>query len=98
MKDLVYKYLQEELNQNQTISDILYKKISKYPDIYDEFCKWLKTRDYESVSLTDEGYTPFIIANKFPKFTGIGVFNVFVDLRDNKEKTLDNILKGFPRK
>lgn len=99
MEEIVSKYFKEELKLNDNVSMLMYKKISKYQDIFEMFCKWLETRNYEEFNeLMIEGYTPLSIHTSFPSFKGIGVFNVFVDLRDNKEKTLDNIKRGFPRK
>lgn len=98
-KEMVYDYLLNELQVKEKLADILYTKITKYEDIYNNFLEWLNKRDFSELSpLVIEDYTPQQISESFPSFTGIGVFNIFVDLRDNKEKTIENIKKGFPRK
>lgn len=98
-KELVYKYLKDELSLNDKVADLMFNKVSKYEDIYANFLEWLETRDYASLSVLEiEGYTPQKIATEFTHFQAIGVFNLFVDLRDNKERTLKAIKDGFPRK
>lgn len=98
-KEKVYKYLLEELKVNSKLADNLYAKITKYEDIYMNFLEWLEKKSFENLSpLEIEGYTPKQMYVSFPHFTGIGIFNIFVDLRDNKERTLQNIKNGFPRK
>ncbi len=95
----VYTYFLNELKVNPKVADILYSKITKYEDIYMEFLEWLKIRNFESLKLLEiEGYTSKQIHESFPHFTGIGVFNVLVDLRDNRDRTIENIKNGFPRK
>ena len=98
-KEMVYKYFLEELKVNQKVSDTLFTKVSKYEDIFNSFVKWLNERSFENILEPEiEGFTPKYIGEKYPHLKGIGVFNVFVRLKDDKEKTLDLIKKGFPRK
>ena len=99
VKDKIYEYFINELKVSNRVADILFNKINIYDDIYSCFVIWLDNRDYSQFDYLEiEGYTAKNIKQKFPFFKGIGVFNILVDLRDNKEKTLELIAKGFPRK
>lgn len=98
-KDKIYEYFTNELEVTERVANLLFNKITKHDDIYVSFLKWLDTRDYLLCDdIEVEGFTANIIKQKFPFFEGIGVFNILVDLRDNTQKTLEAIEKGFPRK
>ena len=101
MKDSVMKYLIEEAKLSPKDVDTIFNKISKYPDIYDEFCAWLSTRDYSVIKdspIMVEGYSAKMIAEIAPFLQGIGIYNMLITLRDHPERGKEYIAKGFPKK
>ena len=74
------------------------KKLLKYDDIAAEFGAYLDKRSFESENpLEIEGYTAKKLSEIAP-LDPAGIYAFMVSLRDEKEKALDTINKGFPRK
>lgn len=98
-KQSVYDYLINELNLSEKASESMFKKVSKYKDIYEQFIIWLEVRSFTGINLPEIcEYTPEKLSEQFPHLKGIGVFNILVDLIDNTEKALDRLNKGLVRK
>lgn len=98
MEEKVREYLIGKQGVSEKTAQFLYQKIHKYPDIYEEFLWWLDTGNYKPEGICVEGYTAEKIFEIAPQMNGMGVFNVLVGLRDETERTLQAIEKGFPRK
>ncbi len=97
MDKKIHKYLKEEKQvTSETVERMLTKTVTKYDDIKDEFEEWLDKRTYKQWGgVKVQGWSAQKIAEKAPFLDGIGVFNFLVTLRDEPEKGLEIIEKGF---
>ncbi len=93
-KDKVLDYCTKELRVFPEEADRLFKKISKYEDIYSEFLNWLSNRNYID-GIRVESYSGKQIHELAPNLSGIGVYNFLVTLRDNPELAREIIQSGF---
>ena len=95
--DLINQYLEKELNLSETQALIVSEKIRKYDDIYQDFCKWLQTRNYDYKNpLVVNGYTAKQIFELNPKLDGIGIYNFLITIRENHDVAMSYIKSGFP--
>lgn len=86
-EDLIKQYLVYELGYAEMPAEVLYDKITKYDDIKAEFVRWLKERNYEAEEpVVVEGYNALAVADVFADLSGIGVYNVLVDLREHPKE------------
>lgn len=84
-----------------TRSLLLQKKISRFennPDIAEEFEHWIEHRQYKKNGVEEQGYTAEKLASLSEYLDGEGAFDLLVELRENPEKGLDRISRGFKRK
>ena len=89
-------YLTNELNVPEELAESMLVKLERHADILAEFSQWLKRRDYDEVSNIEVlGYTAKRIHEMNPKFTGIGVYNFLITLRENPEFAEKCIREGF---
>ena len=93
-KNTVLKYCVEELQVSPSEAERLFKKVSKYEDIYSEFLNWLSNRTYTD-GIRIGGYSSERIHELAPNLSGIGVYNFMVFLRDNPELAGKIIQSGF---
>ena len=90
------KYLVSELKVTGRQLILMSDKIKKYDDIYNEFLYWLKNRSYDMPSpLIINGYTAKQISRLNPSFSGIGVYNFLITLREKPEQAKQYIESGF---
>ena len=95
--DPINQYLENELNLSETQALIVSEKIRKYDDVYQDFCKWLKSRNYDYENpLSINGYTAKQIFELNPKLDGIGVYNFLITIREKPEVAMSYIKSGFP--
>ena len=93
---LLERYLVTELKITGGMMLTMADKIQKYDDIYDEFCYWLKNRNYDKDNpIKVEGYTAKQIFELNPKLDGIGVYNFMITLREYPERAKEYIKSGF---
>ena len=98
MKDKILKYYIEEKKVTAVVANVLSKKLLKYEDIATEFSLYLDRRNFDFENPVEiEGYTAKKLSEIAP-LDAAGVYAFMVTLRDDKEKALDTIKKGFPRK
>ena len=98
MKDKFIKYYIEEKKTTPVVANLLVKKLLKYEDIANEFSNYLDKRNYDfENALEIEGYTAKKISEISP-LDASGVYAFMVTLRDDKEKALETVRNGFPRK
>lgn len=72
------------------------KKLAANPDICREFEYWIQNRKYQADgALSIEGYTAEKLATLSEYLDGEGAFMLLMELRENPEKTLRRIEKGF---
>ena len=98
MSEIIENFYKE----NNIIPVLLQRKMrmfNKHDDIALEFEHWIKTSEYVLDNpVTESGYTASKLAKDYPNLDGEGAFMVLIELRDNKEKTLEQIKTGFKRK
>ncbi len=93
-KDKVLEFCIEELLVSPGEAERLFRKVSKYADIYSEFLNWINSREYiDGVKVA--GYSSEQIHELAPNLSGIGVYNFMVTLRDNQELAEEIIQSGF---
>lgn len=93
-KDKVLEYCTKELRVSPEEAERLFKKVSKYEDIYSEFLSWIDNRKYTN-GIIVEDYSSEQIHELAPSLSGIGVYNFMVTLRDNPELAREIIQSGF---
>ena len=93
-KNTVLEYCIEELQVSPDEAERLFKKVSKYEDIYSEFLNWLSNRDYID-GIRIENYSSEQLHELAPNLSGIGVYNFMVTLRDNPELAKEIIQSRF---
>ena len=99
LRVLLEEYLTKELGIADGIMPAVVGKIQKYDDIYEEFCYWLKNRNYDKKNpLVVGGYTAKQIYQLNPKLDGIGVYNFLITLREAPERAEKYIKSGFKRR
>ena len=101
MKEIIIKYLKEELKESDQRVEENYSKIEKQPDILNEFENWIKERRYpeeNNGAVVVNGYSAKKLSEIAKFLEPIGVYNFLVDLRERPEEALEDIKKGFPRK
>lgn len=96
--DEIRDYLKNELNLKEDQVDRYAKNISKYDDIFNEFCAWLKQRNFDFENpVKVEGYTAKRISELAPFMSGVGVYNFLISFREDPERAKFYISEGFPR-
>ena len=93
-KDKVLEYCTKELRVSPEEAERLFKKVSKYEDIYSEFLSWIDNRKYTNGIIVGD-YSSEQIYELAPDLSGIGVYNFMVTLRDNPELAREIIQSGF---
>lgn len=93
----------ENFYRDNKIPEVLLKqKLTKFeqnPDISKEFEFWIQNRQYkteEAVSI--EGYTAKKLSEISEYLDGEGAFIILMELRENPNKALERIAKGFKMK
>ena len=84
----VRQYMIEELRMPLMYVEDMLDQLKKYPDLYGEFCGWLLTRRFPENGLEIEGYSAMAIAKLQPILSGLAVYLLLINLRDDREKTL----------
>ena len=93
-KDKVLEYCTKELRVSPEEAERLFKKVSKYEDIYSEFLSWIDNRKYTNRIIVGD-YSSEQIYKLAPSLSGIGIYNFMVTLRDNPELAREIIQSGF---
>lgn len=71
------------------------EKFSCHPDIQEEFAYWITNKAFAEEPVVVEGYTAEQLASLSEYLVGEGAFLLLIDLRENPEKALQQISKGF---
>lgn len=96
---LISDYLKQEIDKNETVLKIIFKDLSKYDDIFNEFTKYVVQKNYDIPNaISVEGYTAKKIAELNPNFKPTGVYTFLKYLREQPEEAKKTIAKGFPNK
>jgi hypothetical protein len=101
MEDNLYKeeimyYLVQRLELSKAWAQEIYERLAYYPDIYEEFYKFIQTGMYPQNGIVVEGYTAKYLAANYP-LTGIGVYNYLIYLREKPAEALSDLRAGLPR-
>lgn len=97
--ELVIKYFKEEEKVNDFVGKLLFKALSRYDDILNEFIKYLNQRTYDLKDAIEiSGYTAKKIHELNPKFSPSGVYTFMEALRSDPTKAEEIIKSGFKNK
>ena len=91
----IRKYMIEELKVPLPHVENSLDQLKKYADIYREFGYWLEKRVYPQDGLKIEGYSAGIIAEIQPRLSGLAVYLLLANLRDDRERTLKYLQEGL---
>ncbi len=72
--------------------------LAKHNDIMQEFEYWLQKRQYKANGVVVEGYSANDLAQLSVFLDGEGAFTFLIELRENPEKALEQIARGFKMK
>lgn len=96
---LIIDYFKNEIGKSDAVYKVLFKDLSKYDDIFNEFTKYLVQKTYDIPNAINvEGYTAKQIAELNPNFKATGVYTFLNYLREKPEEAKETIRKGFPNK
>ncbi len=96
---LIIDYFKNEIGKSDAVYKLLFKDLSKYDDIFNEFTKYLVQKTYDIPNAINvEGYTAKQIAELNPNFKATGVYTFLNYLREKPEEAKETIRKGFPNK
>ena len=97
--ELVIKYFKEEEKVNDFVGKLLFKDLSRYDDILNEFTKYLNQRTYDLKDAIEiNGYTAKKIYELNPQFNPSGVYTFMELLRSDPTKAEEIIKGGFKNK
>ena len=97
--ETIIKYFKEDAKVNDEVAKILFKDLSKYDDILNEFTKYLNQKTYDLENAIEiNGYTAKKIHELNPAFEPTGVYTFMELLRTNPEKAEEIIKGGFKNK
>lgn len=99
MMDKILEYYLEEKKVTKPVAKVLSAGFERNPDIADEFCKWIDSREYlTDNAISINGYTAKKISEIAPHLDAAGVFSFLITLREKPEKAEETIRKNFPEK
>ena len=97
--ELVINYFKEEDQVNDVVGKLLFKDLSRYDDILNEFTKYLNQRTYDLKDAIEiNGYTAKKIHELNPQFNPSGVYTFMELLRSDPTKAEEIIKSGFKNK
>lgn len=70
-------------------------KFSRNPDVKKEFAYWIENKTFAKDAIAVEGYTAEKLASLSEYLMGEGAFLLLIELRENPEKAMKQIEKGF---
>lgn len=92
--ETIIKYFKEDAKVNDEVAKILFKDLSKYDDILNEFTKYLNQKTYDLENAVEiNGYTAKKIHELNPSFEPTGVYT-FMELLRTDPKRAEEIIKG----
>ena len=92
--ETIIKYFKEDAKVNDEVAKILFKDLSKYDDILNEFTKYLNQKTYDLENAIEiNGYTAKKIHELNPSFESTGVYT-FMELLRTDPKRAEEIIKG----
>lgn len=95
MNDLIKEYY-SKVNLVPTLLEQKLAKFERHPDISEEFAYWIANKKYKSTDcITINEYTAEQISKLSPYLIGEASFMLLIELRENPEKAMQQIKKGF---
>lgn len=96
----IKKYLSEKESTTDVVVKRLVERYHDHPDIANEFEYWIRKKQFiEENPVTESGYTAKRLYEEYGNILEIqGVFSLLITLREEPDKALNYIKKGFPRK
>lgn len=103
----IIAYLKQNCEMDDKFVQLQMEKFKQHNDIYEEFKYWFFGFKHGDDSInyavnepvTEQGYTASYLNYKFgDKIMPIGIFNLLISLREDKEETLNYIKKCLPNK
>lgn len=95
MKEIIKEYY-NKAKIMPNLLDLKIEKFEKNEDIANEFAYWIENKKYKTCDcVTINGYTAEKISQFSPYLIGEASFVLLIELRDNPEKTMEKIKKGF---
>lgn len=92
--ETIIKYFKDDAKVNDEVAKILFKDLSKYDDILNEFTKYLNQKTYDLENAIEiNGYTAKKIHELNPSFEPTGVYT-FMELLRTDPKRAEEIIKG----
>lgn len=92
--ETIIKYFKDDAKVNDEVAKILFKDLSKYDDILNEFTKYLNQKTYDLENAIEiNGYTAKKIHELNPSFEPTGVYT-FMELLRTDPKMAEEIIKG----
>ena len=92
--ETIIEYFKEDAKVNDEVAKILFKDLSKYDDILNEFTKYLNQKTYDLENAIEiNGYTAKKIHELNPSFEPTGVYT-FMELLRTDPKRAEEIIKG----
>ena len=92
------KIIEAYYNQVPVNAFLLKQKLEKFsrnPDIKKEFAYWIENKAFAKDATVIEGYTAEKLASMSAYLNGEGAFLLLIDLRENPERAIKQIAKGF---
>ena len=97
--EVIIKYFKEDAKVSDEVAKILFKDLSKYDDILNEFTKYLSQKTYDLENAIEiNGYTAKKIHELNPALKPTGVYSFLGLLRTNPERAEEIIKSGFKNK
>lgn len=97
MSDKIKEYY-SKTKLDKRLVDRKLELFEKHNDIMQEFEYWLETRQYKANGVLVEGYSAKDLAQTSIFLDGEAAFVFLIELRENPEKALKQIAKGFKMK
>ena len=95
MKEIIKEYY-NKAKIMPNLLDLKIEKFEKNEDIANEFAYWIENKTYiTSACVTINGYTAEKISQLSPHLIGEASFMLMIELRDNPQKAMKEISKGF---
>lgn len=98
MNEIIKRFYED----NKIPNILLKQKLTRFDqneDIAAEFEYWIENKVYKTEgAITIEGYTAKSLADESQYLNGEGAFMMLIELRENPEKAISQIKKGFKRK
>lgn len=99
-KEIVQKMIEFFKQYSEDTANDILDKVSKYDDIFGEFCEWINYPDWYlgrgGYYITEQDYSAKDILEKEPSIPPHTAFIFLTELRDNKKQIVELVKNGIP--